>query len=430
MLTRGDRHCAENRRGAHDVSALFNLVSIYDSLTAVSLERGRVDRKVEDLSGATAALCQCAWSSDFCGVPFTVSPIATIFSTHNPACDSCRVKKIRCGRERPLCLNCKRNRLQCTFSDRGKRPNQNQKVIENLGGLHERLESIDNSLVKLMDMMQHNLPPNSSPALGSLNPAAMDYFGASKINDAEVLSSQDVETEARFCGDSQLETSHHVLSSGANKELYYGPLSLFSIQCKAEKSLLELQKSDSIADDQLQHCLDIFAKLKANLVEKSCFGRPTKQSNDAYMQIPPKGLLKASLALYFSRYHWRAPIFDENKLRERVDLIYDNPSDPSRNAMAVICNCIVVRSLTIRIEDSLLTSGDSGHSNGLGMDVEFVKEFLEHARSGLDNSDLVFQPRLLNVQALILLMTVGCLFRRKSQMTLFQHAFHSEFDYP
>ena len=46
------------------------------------------------------------------------------FSTHDPACDHCRAKKIRCDRDEPKCGACRRDDTACDFSDRGKRINQ------------------------------------------------------------------------------------------------------------------------------------------------------------------------------------------------------------------------------------------------------------------------------------------------------------------
>ena len=45
-------------------------------------------------------------------------------TTSYTACDQCRVKKIRCGKERPNCSNCIRMNLDCNWSGHGKKPNQ------------------------------------------------------------------------------------------------------------------------------------------------------------------------------------------------------------------------------------------------------------------------------------------------------------------
>lgn len=51
---------------------------------------------------------------------------------YDPACDQCRKKKTRCGREHPSCNNCQRTGLICDFSERGKRPSQGRLMFVKL----------------------------------------------------------------------------------------------------------------------------------------------------------------------------------------------------------------------------------------------------------------------------------------------------------
>lgn len=39
-------------------------------------------------------------------------------------CDQCRIRKIRCSRDKPMCTNCERLGLQCEWSGQGKKCNQ------------------------------------------------------------------------------------------------------------------------------------------------------------------------------------------------------------------------------------------------------------------------------------------------------------------
>ena len=47
-----------------------------------------------------------------------------VLSDQAKACDQCRIKKTRCGRERPHCFNCRRLGQNCEWSGQGKRLSQ------------------------------------------------------------------------------------------------------------------------------------------------------------------------------------------------------------------------------------------------------------------------------------------------------------------
>jgi Fungal Zn(2)-Cys(6) binuclear cluster domain len=49
-------------------------------------------------------------------------------SLHEPACDQCRIRKVRCNREHPKCSNCKKAKVPCGFSSRGKRVNHTKQL--------------------------------------------------------------------------------------------------------------------------------------------------------------------------------------------------------------------------------------------------------------------------------------------------------------
>ncbi|KAI0129920.1 hypothetical protein BJ170DRAFT_292382 [Xylariales sp. AK1849] len=73
------------------------------------------------------------------------------FTTHDPACDRCRTKKIRCDRGRPSCEGCRREQISCKFSARENRvlelPTQEQDQDQD--DLTARLVFLENSILDL-----------------------------------------------------------------------------------------------------------------------------------------------------------------------------------------------------------------------------------------------------------------------------------------
>ena len=45
-----------------------------------------------------------------------------------PACDECRIRKVRCDRESPLCSSCRKSGLICQYTQKGKRINHTKKL--------------------------------------------------------------------------------------------------------------------------------------------------------------------------------------------------------------------------------------------------------------------------------------------------------------
>lgn len=49
-------------------------------------------------------------------------------SSYEPACDECRVRKVKCNKEYPKCSNCQKSNLPCGFSNKGKRVNHTKRL--------------------------------------------------------------------------------------------------------------------------------------------------------------------------------------------------------------------------------------------------------------------------------------------------------------
>ncbi|KUJ21668.1 uncharacterized protein LY89DRAFT_664845 [Mollisia scopiformis] len=70
------------------------------------------------------------------------------FTTHDPACDRCRAKKIRCDRVRPKCKTCKRDETQCKFSNKEPKSIQASTVAQE--DIERRLGSVEDHLVEVV----------------------------------------------------------------------------------------------------------------------------------------------------------------------------------------------------------------------------------------------------------------------------------------
>ncbi|EPS37561.1 hypothetical protein H072_8739 [Dactylellina haptotyla CBS 200.50] len=104
-------------------------------------------------------------------------------TARNPACDLCREKKVRCGREKPICRNCKTWKAACTYSERQKRENESTRIAHRFEEVHDRLDRLESTMqriavaLELSNMTAHHnqqqqsqvqqLPPQQSSPFAS-----------------------------------------------------------------------------------------------------------------------------------------------------------------------------------------------------------------------------------------------------------------------
>ncbi|GLA07678.1 hypothetical protein AnigIFM60653_008916 [Aspergillus niger] len=89
------------------------------------------------------------------------SPASLQFSTHDPACDHCRWKKIRCDRARPRCGACRRACVACEYTSRDRKvvaPGSINSADEGgISPLGNRLAQLESSVERLTQIIEHRL---------------------------------------------------------------------------------------------------------------------------------------------------------------------------------------------------------------------------------------------------------------------------------
>lgn len=70
-------------------------------------------------------------------------------SARNPACDLCREKKVKCGREKPHCKNCRQWKAKCTYSERQKRENESSRIAHKFEEVHDRLDRLESTMSRI-----------------------------------------------------------------------------------------------------------------------------------------------------------------------------------------------------------------------------------------------------------------------------------------
>ncbi|PWY87345.1 hypothetical protein BO94DRAFT_585893 [Aspergillus sclerotioniger CBS 115572] len=71
-----------------------------------------------------------------------------------PVCRECRIRKIRCGRERPKCANCIRFGHSCEWSSQGKKPNQTALLASQINDLRNQVDRLDDAITEIQASMR------------------------------------------------------------------------------------------------------------------------------------------------------------------------------------------------------------------------------------------------------------------------------------
>ncbi|KAA8651200.1 Zn(II)2Cys6 transcription factor domain-containing protein [Aspergillus tanneri] len=71
-------------------------------------------------------------------------------ATVDLVCARCREKKIRCGREKGQCANCRRDGVECNYSATGKRVNHFKLLCASVSSLEDRLNTIEGGMANLL----------------------------------------------------------------------------------------------------------------------------------------------------------------------------------------------------------------------------------------------------------------------------------------
>ncbi|KAF8461998.1 fungal-specific transcription factor domain-containing protein [Kalaharituber pfeilii] len=97
----------------------------------------------------------------------------------NPACDLCREKKVRCGREKPSCHNCKIWKVACKYSERVKRDSEATRSAQRFEEVTERLERIESTMATLIgtiERLTNAISESTGNNLRTLSPGQQQTF--------------------------------------------------------------------------------------------------------------------------------------------------------------------------------------------------------------------------------------------------------------
>lgn len=113
------------------------------------------------------------------------------------------------------------------------------------------------------------------------------------------------------------------------------------------------------------------------------------------LRLPPKQLLLMVLPQFFSQVDYSIDVFVECHLRQNIEHVYSRPPTSANDAWAICFNTIILL---------VLDSEGSNRGNDPLMASQYSLPFFHAMRTALHQAHFLTTPRLINVQALALLV--------------------------
>ncbi|KAI1209353.1 uncharacterized protein F4807DRAFT_91319 [Annulohypoxylon truncatum] len=312
-------------------------------------------------------------------------------------CDQCRIKKIRCGREKPFCSNCTRLGHRCEWSGNGKKGSQTALLSHTIEGLSRRLESLEDALAETQ---------NSVKRLAAGTPILTD--DPVVLQPSHTWPTPEDTSPITYNAPIFKRPLGHFLrgQNVENTERYFEPTSLESLLYNIRDSIIEpLVSGGSQNQCVREHAL--LAQQKFDLLVI----REEKTIRDGTLPTaPPISILKAMIEPYFSTINPHFPIWTKESFERVVTSLQETDSSDQDLGRVVCSNNLILMTLAANLlHPPRPDKSNRSRSvrNTSSIDLDLTKGFLANARRAIENAELLLSPRLVNVQALLSLCVVA-----------------------
>ena len=203
---------------------------------------------------------------------------------------------------------------------------------------------------------------------------------------------------------------HIIRRSSSLTDRYHGPGTLVGLCHDFSDGLLPLQPMQTLpaVTDEFQptnrHPRPVVNDLTKILLDRICLEAEIEDSVDLHadpkpIRLPPQQFLSMIQAQFFQQADHATDLFVQSSFWSNVERIYSRPFTPADEAWAICFNTII-----------LLTIGPevSRQHNDIHIGSQFVRPFLSTVRSVLSNPRVFMVAKLVNVQALALLVSYSC----------------------
>ncbi|KAL9130414.1 MAG: hypothetical protein Q9175_007027 [Cornicularia normoerica] len=271
----------------------------------------------------------------------------------------------------------------------------------NVGGLEDRLSNIEAELSFMNTLFKTNGNQRLSIETATEDGCSGEIFAGDPLG------------EDGQC----LPTDRHIVRSSLSlTDRYHGPSTLFALCNDFCDILLPVQRIQTLtsAKDESQrseeHSRPAINDVVKDLLNHLCLEAGTEeavdlQANSIPIRLPPKQFLLMAQTQFFEQADYATDIFVQSSFWPNVERVYSRPFTPADEAWAICYNTII-----------LLVLGPESSSQDCDTLVgsQFVRPFLLTVRSALSNPRVLMAAKLVNVQALALMVSTPGILKMKA----------------
>ena len=203
-------------------------------------------------------------------------------------------------------------------------------------------------------------------------------------------------------------TDRHIVRSSSNlTDRYHGPCTLFALCNELCDTLLSVQvaQTPTSVDDGLpqskRHNRPAINDAAKDLLGRMCLEAGIEESSDFQadftpVRLPPKQFLLMAQTQFFQQVDYATDLFVQSRFWSNVERVYSRRLTPADEAWAICYNAII-----------LLVLGPASLEQNCDSHIvsQFVGPFLVNIRSALCNPQVLMVAKIVNVQALALLVS-------------------------
>ncbi|KAL0942746.1 C6 transcription factor [Colletotrichum truncatum] len=319
------------------------------------------------------------------------------------ACDQCRIKKIRCGKERPNCSNCNRMNLDCNWSGQGKKPNQTVVLNKSISTMGERLRLIEGNISGIQRSLQRlDLTIASRLGLNNEDVHAFSGVGSSPPRSTSNQGSSTISSSSSSVVSDMSSFGYHIVHDAQGHERCVGPSSLLSlIHSIDDLSMPEAEGAGANAATAREKIRELGYNTSQPLFSNVSDGSAIKE--------PPMLIVEALIEPYFDSINSHFPIFTREGFCRLMNTSRAESNPAFNRPFAICANNMVLLTLSAKALHSRSKSTSTSNIDRVteSIDVELIQSFISNANRAMVQVEQLLSPRLVNVQALLSLCFVA-----------------------